>query len=61
MKKAEVIKMQSNLFEIEYNELYCGKHKCIILDKDKTHVLIQFESGLKIATPISSLDKTKNN
>lgn len=49
--------MQTNLFEVNYNELYCGKYPCIILDRDKSHVLIQFESGIKIATPINSLDK----
>jgi hypothetical protein len=49
--------MRSNLFDIEYNELYCGKYPCIILQQDKTHVLIQFESGIKIATPKNSLDK----
>ena len=56
--------MQTKLFEANYNELYCGKYPCIILDRDKSHVLIQFESGFKIATPINSLDKNygkKNN
>jgi hypothetical protein len=49
--------MQSNLFDIKYNEMYCGKYPCVILEKDKTHVLIQFESGTKIATPHSSLNE----
>lgn len=35
---------------------YCGKDKCVVLEIDKTHVLIQFENGGKIATPHSSLD-----
>lgn len=52
--------MQTELFDTKYTkftELYCGKTPCIILQQDKTHVLIQFESGVKIATPINSLDK----
>ena len=35
---------------------YCGKENCTVLNKNKTHVLIQFESGSKIATPHSSLN-----
>jgi hypothetical protein len=49
--------MQSSLFDMQYNELYCGKYPCIVLDKNKTHVLIQFESGTKLVTTINSLDK----
>lgn len=42
--------------EIGKEYKYCGKDKCIVLKKDKTHVLIQFESGSKIATLHSSLN-----
>lgn len=49
--------MQISLFDTKYTELYCGKYSCLILQQDRTHVLIQFESGTKIATPINSLDK----
>jgi len=42
--------------EIGKKYKYCCKDDCIVLEKDKTHVLIQFESGSKIATPHSSLN-----
>lgn len=35
---------------------YCGKDDCIVLENDKTHVLIQFDSGQKIATTHSALN-----
>lgn len=41
------------------NEIqYCGK-LAIIIDEDKTHILIQLSSGTKIATP-KSLHKIIN-
>lgn len=42
--------------EIGKKYKYCGKNECIVLEKDKTHVLIQFDCGTKIATPHSSLN-----
>ena len=51
---------QTSLFDEKYTkftDLYCGKTPCIIIQKDKTHALIQLESGSIIATPINSLDK----
>lgn len=35
---------------------YCGKEDCTVLNKDKTHVLIQLESGSKITTTHSALN-----
>jgi hypothetical protein len=35
---------------------YFGK-ECKVIDFDKTHVLIQFESGTKICTPKSTFEK----
>jgi hypothetical protein len=42
--------------EIGKKYKYCGKDDCIVLEKDKTHVLIQFDSGQKIATTHSALN-----
>lgn len=44
----------------QYNKKYNPKEVVLILDVDKTHALIQFQSGSKIATPISGLWPLKN-
>lgn len=41
--------------KVQYNKKYNPKEVVTILKMDKTHALIQFPSGGKIATPISGL------
>lgn len=41
--------------KVQYNKKYNPEEVVIILNMDKTHALIQFPSGGKIATPIAGL------
>jgi len=41
--------------KVQYNKKYSPDTVVTILEMDKTHALIQFPSGSKIATPISGL------
>lgn len=41
------------MIKIGYSALYCGQIAKVI-DKNKTHILIEFENGSKLATPHSS-------
>lgn len=41
--------------KVQYNKKYNPEEVVIILQMDKTHALIQFSSGGKIATPIAGL------
>lgn len=41
--------------KVQYNKKYKPEEVVTILQMDKTHALIQFPSGGKIATPIAGL------
>ncbi len=50
--------LKQTLMEIEIGKKYkyCGKKECTVLEKDKTHVLIQFNSGAILNTTHSALN-----
>jgi hypothetical protein len=32
------------------------KRECVVIEKDKTHVVVQFPNGEKLTTPINTFD-----